>query len=118
MANNKHTGSDFADYMLESLRESDESVFLHVKVALENPDIGEPDDFKYLIKAIADVAKARGKFEFAEEGGITRQELHKILKGNSVPSIQNITALLSAIGLNFSIEQVGRALSANNLKMK
>lgn len=111
MANNKHTGSDFDDYMLESLRESDESVFLHVKEALENPDIGEPDDFKYLIKAIADVAKARGKSEFVEGSGITRQGLHKILNGNSVPSIQNVMALLNVIGLKFSIEKVGRTLS-------
>jgi probable addiction module antidote protein len=109
--NNNHTGSDFDEYLTDNLKESDELVFLHIKNALENPDVGEPNDFKYLIKAIADVAKARGKGDIAEKSGITRQGLHKILNGESVPSIQNVMALLDAIGLKFSVEKVGEVIS-------
>jgi len=111
MANNKHKGSDFDEYLLESLRESDELVFLHIKEALENPDIGEPNDYNYLIKAIADVAKARGKGKFIEKCGITRQGLHKILNGKSIPSIQNVMALLDVVGLKFSVEKIGKILA-------
>jgi DNA-binding phage protein len=86
MTNNKHKGSDFDSYLIESLGQSDELVFLHIKDALEEPDAGELNDYQYLIKAIADVAEARGKSKFIAETGITRQGLHKILSGKSIPS--------------------------------
>lgn len=108
---NKFEGSGFDEYLLENLRESDEFVFLHIKDALENPGIVEADDYRYLIQAIADVAKARGKSEFAEKSKITRQGLHKILSGQSVPSIQNVMALLNAVGLKFSIDKIRKSIS-------
>ncbi len=112
MANkNKHSGSDFDDFLLESLEADDQAVFLHIKEALENPDVVEKNDCQYLIKAIRDVASARGKTELADKSGITRQGLHKILNGESVPNIQNVMAILNAIGLKFSVEQVGKTIS-------
>lgn len=114
MTNNKHKGSDFDSYLIESLGQSDELVFLHIKDALEEPDVGEPNDYQYLIKAIADVAEARGKSKFIADTGITRQGLHKILSGKSIPSIQNIMAILSVIGLRFSVEKIGTVISEGN----
>jgi probable addiction module antidote protein len=111
MAINKRKGSDFDVYLHESLRESDELVFLHIKDALEDPDVGEANDYQYLIKAIADVAEARGKSDFVAKSGITRQGLYKILSGKCIPSIQNIMALLSVIGLRFSVERIGAVIS-------
>ena len=111
MASNKHLGSGFNDYLLQSLRDDDHAVFLHLKNALENPNIGEGDDYRYLISAINDVAAARGKSDLADKAGITRQGLHKILNKETTPSIHNVMAILSAIGLRFSIEQVRQVLS-------
>lgn len=108
---NKHRGSSFSDYMLENLREDDQAVFLHIKNALENPDINEKNDYLYLIKAINDVAIARGKTGLAAEAGISRQGLHKILNGENVPNIQNVMSILNAIGLRFSVTQVKRVVS-------
>lgn len=102
----KNKGSSFNDYLLESLRNDDQAVFLHIKEALENPDIKENDDYLYLLKAINDVATSRGKGDLAENSGLSRQGLHKILNGESIPSIQNIMAILNAIGLRFSVEQI------------
>ena len=64
MTKNKHKGSSFDDYLHKNLCENDELVFLHIKEALENPDLHSPNDCKYLIKAIADIIEARGKDEF------------------------------------------------------
>jgi len=108
---NKHNGSTFDDYLLQGLKDDDQQVFLHIKEALENPDIAEDHDCKYLIKAIHDVARARGKSELADKTGITRQGLHKILNGESIPSIENVMAILSAIGLKFSIQQISKVIS-------
>lgn len=103
---NRNKGSSFNEYLLESLKNDDQAVFLHIKEALENPDIKENDDYLYLLKAIKDVAAARGKGDLAENSGLSRQGLHKILNGESIPNIQNIMAILSAIGLRFSVEQI------------
>ncbi len=108
----KHLGSKFDDHLLATLRDDDEMVFLHIKEALENPDLNEGQDFKYLIKAINDVARARGKADLAEKSGISRQALYKILNGKSIPNLQNIMAILNVIGLKFGIEQLKRAVSA------
>lgn len=111
MANNKHKGSDFDVYLHAGLRESDELVFLHIKDALEESDVESAGDCQYLIKAIADVAEARGKSKFVAKTGITRQGLYKILNGKSVPSIQNIMAILNVIGLRFSVAKIGAVIS-------
>lgn len=108
-----HKGSSFEDHLSEGLRQDDELVFLHIKEALEDPDITELDDYRYLIQAIEDVAEARGKAKLAEQAGITRQTLHKILKGDTSPSFQNVSAILSAIGLKFSVEQIKRTIDTN-----
>lgn len=108
----RNKGGDFNEYVLESLRNDDQAVFLHIKEALENPNIGE-NDYLYLLKAIKDVATARGKGGLAESAGLSRQGLHKILNGGSVPSLQNVMAILGAIGLRFSVEQIQTVVSEN-----
>ena len=108
---NKNKGSSFNEYLLESLRNDDQAVFLHIKEALQAPDIKKNNDYLYLIKAINDVATARGKGDLAENVGLSRQGLHKILNGESIPSIQNIMGILNAIGLRFSVEQVREVVS-------
>jgi len=111
---NKNRGSKFSEHLTQSLREDDDLVFLHIKEALENPDLHEKNDYSYLIEAINDVAVARGKSELAQQSGISRQGLHKILIGKSAPSIQNITAILNAIGLKFSVEQIQTVITDSN----
>ena len=108
---NKNKGFSFNEYLLENLRDDDQAVFFHIKEALQDPDIKKNNDYLYLIKAIGDVATARGKANLAENAGLSRQGLHKILKGESIPNIQNIMAILNAIGLRFSIEQVREVVS-------
>ena len=110
---NKNKGSSFNNYLIESLKEDDQAVFFHIKNALENHDLKEDNDYLYLIKAINDVATARGKGNLAENIGLSRQGLHKILTGESIPSIQNIIAILNIVGLRFSVEQVKKVVSAD-----
>lgn len=87
-------------------------VFFHIKDALENPSSSEDgNDYDYLIRAINDVAVARGKTSLAEEAGISRQYLYKVLNGDSVPSIQNIMAILEVLGLKFTVQRISEVVS-------
>lgn len=107
----QNKGSNFNKYLFEILKEDDQAAFLHIKEALEHPDIKENNDYLYLLKAINDVATARGKGDLAENSGLSRQGLHKILNGKSIPNIQNIMAILNAIGLRFTVEQIQEVVS-------
>lgn len=107
----KNRGSAFNEDLHEKLKKDDNLVFLHIKEALENPDLKENNDYLYLIEAINDVAIARGKGEIAKNSGISRQGLHKILSGESIPNIQNVMAILNVIGLRFSVEQVNQVIT-------
>ena len=84
---NKHLGSKFDDHLLATLGDDDEMVFLHIKEALEG------DDFQDLIKAINDVARARGK------SGISLHELEKIVKGKNISNHQKVISILNVMGL-------------------
>lgn len=108
----KNKGSSFDEYLFKSLKDDDQAVFLHIKEALNDPDIEENNDYLYLIKAINDVATARRKkSDLAKVTGLSRQGIHNILNGESIPSIQNIMLLLNAIGLQFSVQQVSQVIS-------
>lgn len=105
---------NFRDHLLANLKEDDHLVFLHVKEALQNPDLNEKNDFAYLINAINDVAEARGKTDLAEKAGLSRQGLHKILNRECTPNIENILAILNALGLRFSVEEMSPVVGHDN----
>lgn len=51
-----------------------------------------------LLKAISDVARARGMTKTAKEAGITREGLYKALSQNGNPSFSTVWNILHAIG--------------------
>lgn len=103
--------SGYRESLLKDLKENDDSVFLYIKGALDSSDFSKNGSYKHLIKVIDDVATARGKSQLARSVGLTRQGLGKILKGNTVPSIQNIMNILQELGLHFSVKQIRKIVS-------
>ncbi len=51
-----------------------------------------------LLKAISDVARARGMSKTAKEAGITREGLYKALSPNGNPAFSTIWNILHSIG--------------------
>lgn len=96
------------EYLFDHLKHDDHAVWLHINNALLSFADKKTTDHLCFMKAINDVASARGKAELAERAGLSRQGLYKILNGESTPSIQNIMAILFAIGLRFSVEKTER----------
>lgn len=99
-------GTSFKDYLFDCLKHDDAAVCDHIKGALEDPSINDKDDWAYLIKAVNDVASARGKSNFAKSTGISRQSLHKILKGESTPKIENVIAILKACNIQIALKRI------------
>jgi probable addiction module antidote protein len=83
---------DAADYL-----DHDETIAEYLAVALENPD---PDAF---LGAVRDVAKANGIAKVAENAGLGRESLYKMLKPGAHPRFETVRQLLSALGVRLDV---------------
>lgn len=79
---------DIADYL-----DNDEVIAEYLTAALEDPD---PDVF---LRAIADVAKARGMSRVANETGLGRESLYKAFAPGAKPRYDTVLKVLKAVGI-------------------
>ena len=79
---------DAADYL------DNETViaeYLNAALEDENPDV--------FLRAIADVAKARGMSKLAKDAGLGRESLYKALSPGAKPRYDTIIKLIKALGV-------------------
>ena len=79
---------DAVDYL-----DNEEVIAEYLNAALEdeNPDV--------FLRAIADVAKARGMSQLAADSGLGRESLYKALAPGAKPRYDTILKLLKALGV-------------------
>lgn len=63
------------------------------------------DDEEFLSEALSKVIKAHGATRVAEESGIARQALYKMLSSEGNPSFKNVNKLLEAVGLELTAKK-------------
>lgn len=61
----------------------------------ENPDV--------LLKALADVAKARGMAQVAKDSGLGRESLYKALAPGAKPRFETIAAVMKALKVKIEV---------------
>ena len=84
---------DVADYLT-----TEEDIKEYLEVSLES------DDPEHIIRAINDVARARGMNELAQKMGVGRASLYKSLNGSTKPRFETICKALNALGFQLSIK--------------
>jgi probable addiction module antidote protein len=89
-------GSSFQSHLEDELRDP-EFAADYLASALEE------GDEQFLTEALASVIKAHGATKVAEETGLARQALYKMISRGGNPSFKNITKLLDAVGLEWTI---------------
>jgi probable addiction module antidote protein len=62
------------------------------------------DDPAFIMKALGDVARARGMSQTARDTGLTREGLYKALSADGNPSFATVLKVLSSVGLRLHIE--------------
>src|SRR3954454_14223494 len=84
---------EVADYL-----DSEEAIAEYLSLAArdENPGV--------LLKALGDVAKARGMAEVAKASGLGRESLYKTLAPGAKPRFETIATIMRALNVGFSIE--------------
>lgn len=104
MRNQIAIGSKFSDDLEKKLK-SPKFAAHYLASAIEEND----DDF--LSEALATVVKVHGSSQVAENSGISRQALHKMLSTGGNPSFKNISKLLEALGLELTVRTKKNAAS-------
>lgn len=79
---------DAAEYL-----DSEATIAEYLNAALED---GDPD---VLLRAIADIAKARGMTQLAKEAGLGRESLYKALAPGAKPRYDTVLKLMRALGV-------------------
>jgi probable addiction module antidote protein len=84
---------EVADYL-----DSEEAISEYLSLAArdENPGV--------LLKALGDVAKARGIAEVAKASGLGRESLYKTLAPGAKPRFETIATIMRALNVGFSVE--------------
>jgi probable addiction module antidote protein len=90
-----YSGFDAADYL-----DNEEVIAEYLSAAAQD------DNSDVLLKALSDVAKARGMAQVAKDAGLGRESLYKALAPGAKPRFETIASVMKA--LKVKIEVVGR----------
>ena len=71
------------------------SEYLSLAAQDENPDL--------LLKALSDVAKARGMAQVAKDSGLGRESLYKALSPGAKPRYETIAAVMRALNVKIKV---------------
>ena len=89
----KTTPFDPADYL-----SSEADIVDYLKIWMED---GTPQE---IARAIGDVARSKGMSDIARKTGLGRQALYNALSENGNPTLETLTAVLDALGLQLSVQ--------------
>ncbi|MEW6589584.1 MAG: addiction module antidote protein [Pseudomonadota bacterium] len=63
-----------------------------------------PDDAACLARALGDIARAKGMWQFARDAGLRRESLYKALSENGNPSLATVPKVAKALGVSLHAE--------------
>jgi probable addiction module antidote protein len=68
-------------------------------------------DAAFIVKALGDIARAKGMSQVARDAGLSRESLYKALSGDRSPGFDTILKVIDALGLRLHAETaLGRKL--------
>jgi probable addiction module antidote protein len=85
---------DHANYL-----QTEEDILYYLEAAMEG------NDPKHIASALGDVARSQGMTELARKAGVGRQALYSALSENGNPTLETLTSVLSALGLQLTVQK-------------
>ena len=79
--------------------ETEEDILYYLEAAMEG------NDAKHIASAVGDVARSKGMTEIARKTGLGRQALYNALSENGNPTLETLTAVLGALGLELTVQK-------------
>ena len=62
-----------------------------------------PDDVSGIVRAVGDIARAKGMTQVAKDAGLSRESLYRSLSEEGNPSFSTILKVLRSVGLRLSV---------------
>ncbi|MBD3730493.1 MAG: putative addiction module antidote protein [Sphingomonadales bacterium] len=85
---------DAASYL-----ETEEDILFYLEAAMEG------NDPKHIASALGDVARSKGMSAIAKNAGVGRQALYNSLSENGNPTLETLVGVLSALGLQLTVQK-------------
>jgi probable addiction module antidote protein len=86
-------------YDSADLIETEEDVLYFLEAAMEG------NDPKHIAHALGVVARSNGMTEIARKTGLGRQALYTALSENGNPTLETLTSVLGALGLELTVQK-------------
>jgi probable addiction module antidote protein len=89
------TPYDVADHL-----RTPEEMAAYLEAALEEAN----GDASFVVKALGDIARAKGMTQVARDSGLSRESLYRALSGEHSPGFDTVLKVVSALGLKLHAE--------------
>jgi probable addiction module antidote protein len=87
----------FAPFDASAYLDSEEVIAEYLNAALDDPNP------RVFLRAVANVAKARGIAKVAEDAGLGRESLYKALAPGAKPRYETVRKLVDALGVRLTV---------------
>lgn len=77
---------------------SEEAILYYLEAAMEG------NDASHIASALGDVARSKGMSDIARKTGLGRQALYAALSENGNPTLETLTLVLGALGLELTVQ--------------
>ena len=94
----------FAPWDSAEFLTNDETIIEYLQAALEE------NDPAFFMKAVGNVARAKGMTSVADEAQLGRESLYKALSGERNPRIGTVMKVLDALGIRLTVASSNEAL--------
>ena len=85
----------FSRYDAAEYLKTPEEMATYLEICIEEAD----GDSRLIIKALGDIARAKGMTKIANKSGLSRESLYKALSGDRSPSFDTVIKVVAALGL-------------------
>jgi probable addiction module antidote protein len=86
-------------YDSADLLETEEAILYYLEAAMEG------NDPRHIASALGVVARSSGMAEIARKSGLGRQALYTALSENGNPTLETLTSVLGALGLELTVQK-------------
>jgi probable addiction module antidote protein len=86
-------------YDSADLIETEQDILTYLEIAMEG------NDPKHIANALGVVARSKGMTEIVKKTGLGRQALYNALSENGNPTLETLTTVLTALGLELTVQK-------------
>ena len=85
--------------------DSEESVTAYIEAALEDIDFSDPNDLKFFLAVLGDIAPSKGMAKIARDLHLSREGLYQSLSPDGNPSFATVMRVFNSLGFRLALRK-------------